>query len=58
MQNSLCVFWFSLPSCLKDVFSFACQIKLSCNTENVTLVCPLLQTFAAVRQNQGNYKLP
>ena len=32
-------FWVSLPSCLKDedAFSFACQIKLSCNRA-VTLV--------------------
>ena len=29
---SLCVFWVSLPSSLEGVFSFACQIKLSCNT--------------------------
>ena len=24
----------------------------------VTLVCPLLQIFVAMRQNQGNYKSP
>ena len=30
-------FWVSLPSCLKDAFSFTCQIKLSCN-KAVTLV--------------------
>ena len=30
-------FWLSLPSHLEDVFSFACQIKLSCNWP-VTLV--------------------
>ena len=30
-------FWVCLPSCLKDVFSFACQIKLSFNWA-VTLV--------------------
>ena len=29
---SLRVFWVGLPSRLKDVFTFACQIKLSCNT--------------------------
>ena len=29
---SLCFFWVGPPSCLKNVFSFACQIKLSCNT--------------------------
>ena len=27
------VFWISPPSCLKDAFSFACQIKLNCNME-------------------------
>ena len=27
------VFWASLPSCLEDVFSFACWIKQSCNME-------------------------
>ena len=27
------VFWVGLRSHLKDVFSFACQIKLSCNTD-------------------------
>ena len=36
----------------KVVFSFACQIKPSCNTGL------LLQVFAAVRPNQGNYTLP
>ena len=34
--SSLCFVWVGLPSCLpshfEDVFSFACQIKLSCNT--------------------------
>ena len=30
--SSLCVLWFGLPWCLEGVFSFACQIKLSCNT--------------------------
>ena len=29
--SSLCFFWVGLPSHLEDVFSFACQIKLSCN---------------------------
>ena len=29
---SLWVFWVGPPSRLKDVFSFACQINLSCNT--------------------------
>ena len=29
--ESLHFFWAGLPSCLEDVFSFACQIKLSCN---------------------------
>ena len=45
------------PSRLKDVFSFACQIKLavtwSCNTGP-----SVLQIFAAAGQNQGNYILP
>ena len=32
-QNwALLFFWVGLSSCLEDVFSFACQIKLSCNT--------------------------
>ena len=31
--SSLQVFWVGSPSCLKDVFSFTCQIKLSCNTD-------------------------
>ena len=35
--SSLCFFWVGLPSHLEDVFSFACQIKLSCNWA-VTLV--------------------
>ena len=29
--TSLLIFWVSPPSHLEDVFSFACQIKLSCN---------------------------
>ena len=29
LSLSLCFFWVGLPSCLQDVFSFACQIKLS-----------------------------
>ena len=33
LLSTLCFFWVNLPSCLEDVFSFACQIKLSCNTE-------------------------
>ena len=49
--------WTELPSNLKELFSFACQIKLSCN-QAVTLVRPSLQIVVAVRQNQGNYKLP
>ena len=40
------------PALSPDVFSFACQIKLSCNTG-----LPF-QIFAAVRQNAGNYTLP
>ena len=45
---SFCFFWVGLPSHLKDVLSFACQIKLSCNTSlpfklsytrAVTLIC-------------------
>ena len=32
LLTSLHFFGVSPPSCLKDVFSFACQIKLSCNT--------------------------
>ena len=54
--------FFSLPtlqvglaSGLKHVFSFACQIKLSCNRA-VTLVHGF--SFTAVRQNGGNYTLP
>ena len=39
-----------------DAFSFACQIKLTCNLV-VTLACPF-QIFAAIRQNQGNYTFP
>ena len=38
--SSLCFFWVVPPSHLKGVFSFACQIKLSCN-QAVTLVCHL-----------------
>ena len=30
--SSLHFFWVGLPSHLEDVFSFACQMKLSCNT--------------------------
>ena len=30
--SSLRFFWVRQPSCLEDVFSFACQIKPSCNT--------------------------
>ena len=36
--SSLCFFWVGPPSCLEDVFSFVCQIKLSCN-QAVTLSC-------------------
>ena len=50
--SSLHVCWVGPPSCREDVFSFACQIKSSCNTDL------LLQIFAAVRQNQGNHTLP
>ena len=45
------------PLCLEDVFSFACQIKRSCNRA-ITLVVLPYQIFAVVRQNQGNYTLP
>ena len=55
--SSLRFFWIGPPSWLKEVFSFACQIKLSCN-RTVTLVNPPLQIFAAARQNWGNYKPP
>ena len=44
------------PLCHGDVFSFACQIKLSCNRE-VTLG-PSCQIFAAMRQTGGNYTDP
>ena len=50
---SLRVFWVCLLSRPEDVFSFACQIKLSCNTG-----LPIASNFAAVRQNRGNYTLP
>ena len=30
--STLCIFWIRMPSHMEDVFSFACQIKLSCNT--------------------------
>ena len=45
-------FWVSPLSCFKGVLSFACQIKLSCNTG------PPFKIFAVERQNQGNYTLP
>ena len=65
--SSLRFFWVGLPSCLKGLFSVACQIKLSCNTGRqfklscnwaVTLVHLSLQIFAAARQNRANYTFP
>ena len=41
--SSLHVFWVDLPSRLEDVFSFACQIKLSCNTGSIYRFRFLLQ---------------
>ena len=39
--SSLRIFWVSPPSHLKEVFSFACQIKLSCNTcsSGISIFC-------------------
>ena len=42
-------------SCLEDVFSFACQIKVSCNTGLSIASNSLL---AVARQNRGNDALP
>ena len=53
--SSLHIFWVGWPSDLEDVFSFACQIKLSCNRA-ATLVHGF--SFIVLRQNQGNYTLP
>ena len=51
--SSLPVFWVGLPSHLEYIFSFACQIKLSCSTSP-----SVASNFTAARQNRGNYKLP
>ena len=49
----LCCFWVGPSSCLKDIFSFAYQIKLSCN-----IGPSFVQIFAAMRHNWGNYTPP
>ena len=51
--SSLWVFWVGPPSSLQDVFSFACQIKLSCNTGP-----SVPSNFWCSETDQGNYKLP
>ena len=56
-QNwATCLFWVGPPSCLED-FSFACQIKVSCNwaVSNTGLS---FQHFVVARQNWGNHTLP
>ena len=54
--SSLCFFWVCQLPHLQDVFSFICQIKLSCNTSQ-SWSTHHFKYFAAARQYRGNYKL-
>ena len=51
--SSLCIFWVGQSSRLEDVFSFACQIKLSCNT-----VPSLALHFCCGETEPGNLQTP
>jgi len=51
--SSLHVFWVSPPSCLENVFSFACQTKLSCNTGP-----PIASNFCCSKTEQRKLYTP
>ena len=51
--SSLHVFWVSPPSCLENVFSFACPTKLSCNTGP-----PIASNFCCSKTEQRKLYTP